>query len=106
MALADTGAGETKVGAPSPAARAIASGAKDVGLGRSDPTLPLPPAPKALPITRLNPGQVMLRAIIVLASAYILVQLSQFVLQSGGPLASTMRAQVCAAMPNLALCRD
>jgi hypothetical protein len=63
--------------APPPAAST-----PDIGLGRPDKELPpLPPPPKSLPITRLNPTQVVLRTVIVLGCLYLLFVVGRMLIQ-------------------------
>src|SRR5579859_3555544 len=95
----DAGAEGTKVGEPSPRARAAALGRKDIGLSGDLEKIPnLPPPPPSLPITALNPGQIMLRALVVILVAYILVQASQ-------PLLRWIEPPLCAAIPESQFCR-
>ena len=63
--------------APPPAAASVPS-TPDIGFGESKP-LPenLPPPPKSLPLTTLNPTQVFLRTLIVLGAIYLLFLLGQ-----------------------------
>ena len=96
---AEAGSEGTRVGEPSPQARAAAQGRKDVGLSCDVEKLKnLPPPPQSRPITALNPGQIVLRALIVVLVAYILVQVSQ-------PLLRMIEPPLCAAMPDSQFCR-
>lgn len=75
---AGLGAAEsTRVATAPPPSAAVAS-TPDIGFGDgSKPLPPLPPPPKSLPITALNPTQVFLRTLIVLGACYLLFLLGR-----------------------------
>ena len=88
------------MGAPAGPAKAAAGPTPhNVGFGeRSDRALPpLPPPPEARPFEKYNTTQVVLRAIIVLASLYI-------VLTIGRSTLSAVKAQACARNPSAPAC--
>jgi len=70
--------------APSSAEGPSPLGARGAGRGLGDAALPpgsLPPPPKHLPITRLDPGQIFLRTLIILGLAYVIVVIGHRALQ-------------------------
>lgn len=94
---AGLGATEATSVGPAPAPSSRAASRPDIGFGdhAARPLPPLPPPPKSLPLTTLNPTQVMLRTMILLGALYVALVLGQQAMVSLKMAACTVPSPLC-----------